>query len=78
MLVITSINRWLSVGWVVDRMPVLSAMYVSIGQLVEDSADMLVWSRVLATCLQGSILARSWGCDQVCGHLLGGCDTSLS
>ena len=40
MLVITSISRGLSVGWVVDRMPGLSIVYVSIGQLVEDSDDM--------------------------------------
>ena len=40
MLIITSINSSLSVGWVVDRMPGLSVVYVSIGQLVEDSADM--------------------------------------
>ena len=34
------ISRGLSVGWVVDRMPGLSIVYVSIGQLVEDSDDM--------------------------------------
>ena len=40
MLVITSISRRLYLGWVVDRMPGLSIVYVSIGQLEEDSADM--------------------------------------
>ena len=41
MLVITSISRGFSVGWVVDMMPGLIVVHVSIGQLVEDpSADM--------------------------------------
>ena len=43
MLVITSISRGLSVGWVVDRMPGLSIVYVSIGQLVEWNWEPWVW-----------------------------------